>query len=216
MKSVLPHSKSWAIGISAVLVILYGVGLGGLLHSDTTDLFRELTPFNLMASAVLVLAFQKKWTRKFVYYLLGVYLVGYLVELLGVSTGFPFGDFEYGSSLGVRLWCVPLLIGLNWVILIYCTGVISRKIPVVKVGKAMIGAFLVVLMEIAIEPAAVHYEFWTWGGQEIPIWNYVAWFVISFGMLIVFHLGHYRKSNRVAPVLYIIMLTFFTLLNYLN
>ena len=216
MQSAIPYSKNWAIGVSVLLVILYGVGLVGLVHPDTRDLFKELTSFNLVASLMLVLAFQKKWTKKFVYYLLGVFLAGYLVELLGISSGFPFGEYEYGPTLGVQLWDVPLLIGFNWVILVYCTGAITRKIPVVKFGKAFIGATLMVLMDMVIEPMAVKYDFWSWDGGEIPIQNYIAWFVISFVMLLIFHLNRFRKSNLVAPVLYVTMFLFFILLNYLS
>ena len=198
------------------LIALYGFGLFGLLREDTRELFKALTPFTLMASAVIVLGFQKKWTMEFFYFLLGVFVIGWGVHLLGLETAFPFGNYEYGPSLGITLWNTPLMMGLIWVIFIYCAGAITRKIPLVKAGKALIGAWLVVLMDFALEPVAIRFDFWSWYGREVPIFNYVAWFVISFIMLLVFHLGHYRKSNLVAPALYITMLLFFTALNALN
>lgn len=215
MQVTLPYSKSWAIGTIVVLVILYAVGLYGLTDPDLRELFIALTPFNLAASAAIVLGFQKKWKRKFVIFLLSIFVAGMLVEIIGVNTGFPFGDYEYGETLGIKMFGVPLLIGVNWVMLIYCTGVIGRKIPVPKIAKAFIGAVLMVIMDVALEPVAIEYDFWNWAGSEVPISNYVAWFVISFMMLIAFHLERFRKSNLVAPSLYIIMLIFFTVLNYL-
>ena len=216
MESKLPRSKDWALAASLALTLLYGLSVFGLFRPDTVELFKSLTPLTLMASAVILFAFQKKWSKKFLYFLLGTFLAGWLVHLLGYHSGFPFGNYQYGPSLGFRIAGVPIIMGVLWVILVYCAGSITRKIPMVKVGKAMIGALLIVLMDVTIEPAALRYDFWDWYGQQVPLVNYIAWFVISFIMLIIFHLTRFRKSNLVAPWLYITMLSFFTALNWFN
>ena len=41
-----------------------------------------------------------------------------LTEAIGVNTGLLFGTYEYGANLGFKIFGVPLIIGVNWTVLI--------------------------------------------------------------------------------------------------
>ncbi len=41
------------------------------------------------------------------------------------------------------------------------------------------------LMDLLIEPVAIHLGYWSWTGGDIPIQNYLSWFVISLVMALV-------------------------------
>src|SRR4051812_12976794 len=46
--------------------------------------------------------------------LVAVAVGAYGIEVLGVHSGVPFGDYRYGTALGPALWGVPIVIGLAW------------------------------------------------------------------------------------------------------
>lgn len=198
-----------------VLVVVYLVGLVGLYIPQTQALFMALTPVNLAVSAILLFAFHRHWNKDFFIFIFTIYLAGLGIEMIGVNTGWPFGEYKYGPSLGTKVLNTPLMIGINWLLLVYTTGFISRKVPVIRVVRALIGALLMVALDLVLEPVAIQLDFWTWAEGDIPMQNYIAWFVIAFVFHLLYQALRFRKSNQLAPVLYIIMLVFFTTLNFL-
>lgn len=198
-----------------VLVVVYLVGLVGLYIPQTQALFMALTPVNLAVSAILLFAFHRHWNKDFFIFIFTIYLAGLGIEMIGVNTGWPFGEYKYGLSLGTKVLNTPLMIGVNWLLLVYTTGFISRKVPVIRIVRALIGALLMVALDLVLEPVAIQLDFWTWAEGDIPMQNYIAWFVIAFVFHLLYQALRFRKSNQLAPVLYIIMLVFFTTLNFL-
>lgn len=110
-----------------ILLWVYGVGLAGMLLPFSRELFIVITPLNLLFAALFL--FYGIWpTRRVLFTGLAVFAASFLVEAVGVNTGKIFGSYSYGSALGPRLWNTPVIIGLNWFVLIYCTNVISRQL----------------------------------------------------------------------------------------
>jgi bisanhydrobacterioruberin hydratase len=61
-----------------------------------------------------------------------------------------------------------------------------------------------------LEPIAIDFEYWTWKGGLIPIFNYVCWFLISFVLHLIGEL--FFKKNEISifgVVLYFLQLLFF-------
>jgi putative membrane protein len=82
---------------------------------------------------------------------------------------------------------VPLTIGLNWFVLLLATNALVEEWNIVgKISKAAIGAGLMTALDFLIEPVAVHFDFWTWAGVQVPAQNFVAWWMASF----LFHLAY--------------------------
>ena len=139
--------KAPFIGI-AILVILHAVGLIGTVFFDE-DLMK-LTPINLLVSIGVVLWFHDSYSKHFMLYLAIVYVCGYLIELAGITTGKIFGQYFYGNNLGIKLADVPLIIGINWVMLSYgsmsIVGRLSDKFNALKHQflAPAVGAFLMV------------------------------------------------------------------------
>ena len=130
--------------------------------------------------------------------LLAVFIIAVLggaVYALGVTTGIPFGPFEFGDSIGAPLfktlpWTVPLI----WVLAVLNSRGVARLIlrPWRKVsgyGFWLIGltAVLTLLFDFALEPFAArvkHYWLWiptkfpvTWDG--VPVSNFLGWAAVS-------------------------------------
>ncbi|MFN3952569.1 MAG: carotenoid biosynthesis protein [Thermaurantimonas sp.] len=157
-------------------------------------IFLPLTPLNLLLCSVIAFrSYQGTLVRTFGL-LIGVYLIGFLVELIGVNTGFPFGNYTYGSPLGPQVWNTPLIIGLNWYILF--SGILylieRTRLPILI--KSLLGAGLMTGADILIEPVAIFLDFWTWENALPPSENYIGWFGVSLTMFLMY----YRFFKSVA------------------
>ena len=196
-----------------VLTILYIVGLFGILlplHAD----FILLTPFNLLVSMGLVLWHHGDWSRATVYYLLIAYLVGFSAELLGTQTGLLFGDYAYGPVLGLKVWGTPLMIGVNWMMLGYCAGVVSNALLPGRTFwvRGLLAALLMVGLDVIIEPVAMAYDFWDWEGSTVPFSNYLGWFLVALPLELLFAYWHKGLRNKVGVALFLLQTLFFLIL----
>jgi uncharacterized membrane protein len=171
-----------------------------------------LTPFNLLLSATLLLICHKEYNRHFLIFIVIVFISGFLIELAGVRSGAIFGHYWYGETLGLKLFGIPLIIGVNWVMLMYLAGVLSNHSRGNIFVKSLIGGIFPVALDILIEQKAQYFDFWLWLDGYIPLQNYIAWYLISVVFLILFHSLNFNKESRLAPVLYLIQLMFFALL----
>jgi uncharacterized membrane protein len=193
----------------AVLIIFHIVGFWGLQFSRNPDYFQSLTPLNLILTSVLLFSFHKNWDKIFSLFVLTVALAGFVAEIVGIHTGLLFGDYVYGSALGVKLWQVPLLIGVNWLLLVYITGQIANYIGSSIWVKSFIGAQLMVLLDLFMEPVAIKFDFWQWAGNIIPLSNYIGWFGLAYILQIYYHRTPFYKENPLSVPVYIIQLFFF-------
>ena len=167
----------------------------------------------------LVIWNESQELKKFFIFGFIVFLVGIFIEIIGVHTGFIFGSYTYGKTLGKQVYGVPLLIGVNWWIVLYACGCIIRQ--VVKRIKnnllfAGIGATLATFFDYLLEPTAQYVGYWSWKNNHIPIYNYICWFIISFVLLTIFYKLKFRTSNRFVIILFILQLFFFLLLTLCN
>lgn len=197
----------------AVLSVLYLVGIIGILLPIHPD-FILLTPLNLLVSVGLVLWHHGAWSQQTVFYLLIAYVVGFGAELFGVQTGLLFGDYAYGRVLGPKIWDTPLMIGVNWLMLGYCAGVLSN----VLLGersfwlRGTLAALMMVALDVLIEPVAMQYGFWSWEGDTVPLKNYLGWFAVAWPLELLFAFWHPRRHNKVAVALFFLQIIFFAAL----
>lgn len=221
--------------IATFLAILFHIiGITGILFFNK-DFFIRSTPFNLLLMFALLMWTQKSINHYFLMFLGACFIVGVAVEIIGVNTSALFGMYRYGNVLGPKLFHVPLIIGINWFIIIYCCGIsihnllakISGKSAAVtnsnpKVLKALSviidGATLAVFFDWLMEPVAVRLNYWQWlGDGSIPFYNYISWFIVSVLLLTIFHFGKFEKHNKFAVNLLLIQFMFFLVLNtFLN
>ncbi len=211
----------------AVLFHLFGV-IGILFWNK--DFFVQSTPVNLLLMFVLLVWTHDDRNKHFVIFSLIAFIIGFLAEVIGVNTGLLFGNYVYGNALGIKWLEVPILIGLNWFVIIYCSGISTFTLLMKAINKVSVqaqqppmilkafsviadGATLAVLFDWMMEPVAVKLGFWQWKGDgSIPLYNYLCWFVVSIALLTLFHFCKFDKRNKFAVNLLLIQMMFFLLL----
>ena len=171
VKSWFKNYGSWVIAVFHLVGILL---LGGPWSSD----FVMLTPLKLLLLSVVYLITSDKVKRPLLYALPA--LMGFLVEMLGTNTGFPFGEYSYSSILGPGLLGTPFLIGVLWWVLLRSFNDVFSRISSNETMISLATGLGMLLLDIFIEPVAIGLGFWEWQAAEVPLENYMAWFVLSF------------------------------------
>ena len=191
-----------------ILVVLYLVGIGGML-SPYQHLFITLTPVNLLITLGLLLFWQEPKTYPFYARMYGVMLAGFVIEVIGVNTGFPFGIYEYGVAFGPRILGTPPLIGINWFILVYGALVWIKEWGLSKGMTAILTGIAVTALDLIMEPVAIALEFWTWEADVVPWQNYLSWSVIGALMAYALLSINLPRDLKVAKVVFVLQVVFF-------
>lgn len=195
-----------------IAAIIHVVGIIGLL-SPLKPYFQLLTPLTLILSAVLLWLNQTGNQVNLIRFSLTVIIMGFIVEWVGVTTGLIFGDYQYGHSLGPKLGGVPVIIGLNWLLVMYCVAALTDSLRIPTLAKIVIASLLAVAIDWLIEPVAMKLDFWHWQNSKIPIHNFIGWFFTSVAMQWCYHTFRVKAENRLALPYYFIQLFFFLVLN---
>src|SRR5574343_124233 len=106
----------------ALIVIFHIVGLVGFTNEPLVNLFKILVPFHLLLMLGIVLWNNTSWNKHFIIFSILILLFSFIIEMIGTNTGLIFGEYTYGRTLGIKLWNTPLLIAVNWFVLVYGVG----------------------------------------------------------------------------------------------
>lgn len=180
-----------------LLVLIHFFGVIGML-SPFKAYFLLLTPFNLLISLVILVIFHPERKAKFYLLASAIMILGFGIEVIGVNTGFPFGDYRYGSPLGPKLLGTPFLIGVNWFIMSYCGALLFKDLTKYKFLNALSAGIAITLLDTIMEPVAIYLDFWTWKSEAVPIQNYLTWGIcITLFSMLIYSIEN-GKSNRLA------------------
>lgn len=121
-----------------------------------------------------------------------IIVLSYLVEAVGVNTGFPFGAYLYTDTLWPRLpGGVPLAVMFAWLLIVLGAYNWVRVIGS-RLGRALLGGILGTLLDLAIEPVAAHVvHYWQWFAPGplnyygVPLANFVTWLIVIFLLLLL-------------------------------
>lgn len=194
-----------------LLIVIYLVGFVTALLGFTDSLM-QLTPFNLLFAAGLIIYNTSEINARFFIWFACIAVIGFLLEWIGITTGIIFGEYHYGDTLGIQLMDVPLIIGINWSVLVFSTAAVVSGTDLNKWLKSALAATLMVCYDFLLEPVAVRFDFWTWTGGEIPVQNYLAWWIISFMFLLPTHYLFSNLKNRIALPVILVQALFFVVL----
>jgi putative membrane protein len=146
---------------------------------------------------------------------IGLAVVGFVAEVIGVKTGVVFGNYYYGNALGYKVLGVPLVISLNWGLLINIGVLVATYLSKKPLLIATLAAFIITGVDLLIEQVASQMDYWHFSNGIAGIQNYIGWFIISFftSWLLQKHLV--KGDKKIALVFLLLQLFFFGLI-YIN
>jgi uncharacterized membrane protein len=118
--------------------------------------------------------------------------VSFIWEFIGVTTGIPFGQYSYTTSLSPALGPVPLFIPLLWCALGYFCMEAS--------DYYIMAAGLMVSLDLSFDPVfSSSLHLWTWQSQGqyfgVPLSNFFGWFLASLTFFAIFFLATKRRTR---------------------
>ena len=212
MNFLIPSNTTSKISVF-IIWLFHLCGMVGISYGNK-EFFLAFTPINLFISFVLLFVNQKQLESKELKAAFLIFFIGMISEILGVKYGLIFGDYVYLDNLGVKILGVPVLIGVNWIILTFITGSLSSFIFKNKYVSILIGAILMIGLDLLIEPVAPLLGFWIFDLQKVPLQNYLGWFVIGMITQALFQFKIAEKELTFSTHLLIINAIFFAFLNY--
>jgi len=208
-------------------LLFHGTGVLGILFTPYKDWFVSSTPLVLLFMFFLLANTQLKAIKNFLLSFAFAFVISMGTEIIGVNTGLLFGQYQYGPVLGPKILGVPWLIGLNWFVIVYCSGsFLVHSLELMKSkfnirvtatsSTAMIvlgGAAMATFFDFILEPVAVKLNFWTWNNGDIPLYNYLCWFLVSAVLLRINLQLKQVNAHVFASSLLIIQAVFFLMLH---
>jgi putative membrane protein len=196
--------------IGALIVLFYAVGVIGMVMPSTFSGFIKLIPFALLLSFLALALFHEgSIGPKPMFCFLLIYVIAFMVEAIGVNTGQIFGSYVYGNALGVKLYETPLMIGINWLFLVYATSAMVETLKQGAIVKIFLASAAMLMYDIVLEQVASRLHMWQWKDDIIPFQNYLAW----FGLALVFHsllkVAKVEIVNRMAILILVCQFLFF-------
>ncbi len=156
--------------------------------------------------------------KKAVLFLIITGTVGFLAEVLGTNSGFPFGEYYYTNFLGSKFLGVPVVVPLVWFVIAYLSySIVAGNLTPPSshpnftgsslfAKTVLLAAFGAVAWDFMIDPMFSSYGYWVWTGQflplpeldGIPLTNFVGWFVLVALMiaLCLWVIPPSRKGSR--------------------
>lgn len=193
----------------AILVLFHIIGVVLFIQADTAS---DLTWLNLTLCGILVFLSEPNRVMAFFLFFF-IFLGGFIIELIGTKTGYLFGNYAYGETLGAKIADVSIMIGVNWYCIVLASSNLARYVKGGILGKAILAGLLSTLIDFIIEPVAIQYGFWSWNEGVIPFYNYFCWFVFAS----LFSYAYLKTSdavNKTAFWLFFIWFSFFTILSF--
>ncbi len=190
------HIASMVFGLAGLLLVL-----------PNTDFVAQLSPFGMQifawgmtaggatyivlgALAVALYGGRTFGWRPLLGFALPAIALSLGSELLGTSTGFPFGHYSYLSGLGYKIaGLVPFTIPLSWFYLGFSTYILARAGLAArgltgwlqKLGAIALGAILLTAWDLVLDPAMSQAPYPFWEFQDageffgMPYRNLTGW-----------------------------------------
>jgi len=213
MKFLIPISSTSKVSVFAIW-LFHVCGMIGISYANK-DLFLSFTPVNLIISFFLLFVNQIQITQREILSVFTIFLIGMICEILGVNYGYIFGDYVYLDNLGTKVFGVPILIGINWIILTFITGSISSYIFKKNLKFSILtGAIFMILLDLIIEPVAPLLGFWIFDLPSVPLQNYVGWFLIGLATQFIYQKFVVNKEIPFSFNLLLANIVFFSFLNF--
>jgi putative membrane protein len=129
---------------------------------------------------------------------------GFLIELIGLKTGWPFGTYEYDPSLGPQLFDVPLVVPFAWAMIAHPILCAARRVAGNWVF--LYGGFGLMTYDLFLDPQMVTAGRWTWevtGSHvpftpEVPLSNAFGWLLSGMALIAILHLALPRDRRKVS------------------
>jgi putative membrane protein len=168
-------------GAAVAAQIGYPLTSGGARNSLT------VATVLLVAVASLAHAYASRGPRVFAVLALVTMVGGFAVEVVGVHTGIPFGDYRYTGGLGMSVLGVPAVVAFAWPMVAWPAALAARRLCRSFIARVVVGAWALAAWDLFLDPQMCAAGHWTWahpdphlpGVPDVPLTNDAGWLVVA-------------------------------------
>lgn len=136
--------------------------------------------------------------RKSVLAILSLSLYAYLIEYVGLKTGWPYGNFEYLVELGPMIGGVPIGLPVFFIPLVVNSYLLVNLFEVDNFVKRFSYTLaLIILVDLVLDPAAVSLGIWTYSEgfyYGVPLSNFAGWLISGSVAILMLEYGFDRSK----------------------
>lgn len=144
-----------------------------------------------------------------------IVVLSWIIEYIGISYGFPFGDYNYSDMLQPSVAGVPLAIAFAWPCAVITSIAFMEEAFGMKVksffSRTFIASTFILVFDIFLEQAAISENYWQWAKGMVPLTNYISWFSIGFIFTFVILKARECAYPKILVHIYISQILFFML-----
>jgi uncharacterized membrane protein len=115
--------------------------------------------------------------------------LGFAAELVGVTTGRPFGHYSYSGRLGPRVGGVPLLAAAAWAMMARPSWVAAGWLTARRLPRIALAAGALTAWDVFLDPRMAREGYWTWPGggryEGVPASNFLGWWTTGTAVFAV-------------------------------
>lgn len=142
-------------------------------------------------------------------------VITFVIENIGVATGFPFGHYHFAIDAGLpRIGSIPIIVGplwfgagyFSWVVASILLDGADRRLdrPLNVIALPIVAAFVMTQWDVVMDRSeSTIAKVWIWheGGADfgVPLSNYMGWLLTSWLFFQAFAL--YLRRRITAPLL---------------
>jgi putative membrane protein len=175
-----------------------------LLDGRALEIFTLLTVY--FGAAAMLIHARFSFGNKFALTYLGITaLFAWVIETIGVNTGWPFGVYEYSETLGVFIFDVPLVVLFAWTMMAYPALIAARRIA--RGWVFLYGGAILMGWDLFLDPQMVAAGRWTWEvtgrsfpyAPEIPLSNPFGWLLSGLTLMAILNFILPTERRKDAP-----------------
>ncbi|MEM7594265.1 MAG: gamma-carotene 1'-hydroxylase CruF [Cyanobacteria bacterium P01_A01_bin.83] len=195
---VLGHILAMAFGLAGIILVLPNVDFQAKLASFSWG--SQVFSWSMAGGGVVYMLLATAAVALYAYRTLGLWhWLSFMIpaiclslgsELLGTSTGFPFGEYRYLSGLGYKIaGLVPFTIPLSWFYLGFSAYIIAlaglKRLEIsnwlCQLGAILCGSLCLTSWDFVLDPAMSQapVPFWIWDQPGafygMPYQNFAGW-----------------------------------------
>lgn len=191
------------------LVRFYSVGLVLYMLPFTRAFFITLIPFSLLLVVGLLFYFHSQWNAPTLLFFLFIGAASFGLEMAGTATGEIFGAYQYERGLGIQFRRTPLIIGLNWILLVYASRSLAEGISARPLVRILVASLLMVAYDVVLEWVAPAMQMWRFDTGYPPMRNFVAWLLASLVFQTLYEYLPVGSPTPLAGTVWKIQVVFF-------
>ena len=155
-----------------------------------------------------------KSTRNWLKIIISISILAYIIETIGILTGFPYTSFEYTELMGYKILGVtPIALPFAFVPLVIGAVYLAQNLRKTW-KKIMLAVAILVITDLILDPAAVSLGIWIWEINGlyygVPFVNFLGWILTGTISVLIFRHFETKKIKKESLASLYLTVSFWT------